>query len=80
LTNEILKTSNIRNGGFTKEFTIDDKKFLIETPDVFVIDDRSSGRINYAVHLFEGSWTEKKEKWSDVVKLSYDQWKSKNNI
>lgn len=80
LTNEILKICNIRNGGFTKEFTHNGNKFLIETPDVFVLDDSISGRINYAVHLFDGSWTEKKENWSDVVYNYYKNWKIKNNL
>jgi mannosyltransferase OCH1-like enzyme len=80
LTNEILKICDIRNGGFTKEFTHDGNRFLIETPDVFVLDDSISGRINYAVHLFDGSWTEKKEEWSSVIRKSYNEWKKINNI
>lgn len=80
LTNEILKICDIRNGGFTKEFTHGENRFLIETPDVFVLDDSISGRINYAVHLFDGSWTEKKEKWADVVNNYYKNWKIKNKI
>jgi hypothetical protein len=80
LTSEILKICNIINGGFTKEFTYNENKFLIETPDVFVLDDSISGRINYAIHLFDGSWTEKKEKWSDVVNNYFKSWKIKNKI
>jgi len=80
LTNELLKIKNIRNGGFTEFFTENDKKYLIETPDVFVLDDTKNGKINYAVHLFDGSWTDKKEEWSKVVRRSYDNWKKKNNL
>jgi GR25 family glycosyltransferase involved in LPS biosynthesis/mannosyltransferase OCH1-like enzyme len=80
LTNELMKIKNIINGGFTNDFIFNNKKYLIETPDVFVLDDSKNGRINYAIHLFDGSWTEKKEKWSDVVFNYYESWKLKNNI
>lgn len=80
LTNELLKIKNIRNGGFTEFFKEDEKRYLIETPDVFVLDDSNNGRINYAVHLFDGSWTDKKEEWSQVVMRSYENWKIKNKI
>ena len=80
LTRELVKIRNIKNGGFTNDFIFNNKKYLIETPDVFVLDDSNSGKINYAIHLFDGSWTEKKEKWSDVVANYYKNWKIKNNI
>lgn len=80
LTNELLKIKNIRNGGFRESFIENEKKYLIETPDVFVLDDSENGRINYAVHLFDGSWTDKKEEWFEVVRKSYNNWKIKNNI
>jgi GR25 family glycosyltransferase involved in LPS biosynthesis len=80
LTKEIMKIENVINGGFTKNFEHDGKKYLIETPDVFVLDDSESDRINYAVHLFDGSWTDKKEEWSVVVRNSYNSWKIKNGI
>jgi hypothetical protein len=80
LTRELMKIRNIKNGGFTNDFIFNNKKYLIETPDVFVLDDSNSGKINYAIHLFDGSWTEKKEKWSDVVANYYKNWKIKNNI
>ena len=80
LTKELLKIKNIRNGGFTNEFSHNYNRFLIETPDVFVLDDSNNGRINYAIHLFDGSWTDKKEEWSLVVRRSYEEWKKTNNI
>lgn len=80
LTNEVMKIRNIRNGGFKEEFINNSKKFIIETPDVFVLDDTRNGRTNYAVHLFDGSWTEKKEEWSVIVRKSYENWKIKNKI
>ena len=80
LTNELMKIKNIKNGGFTNDFIFDNKKYLIETTDIFVLDDSNSGRINYAIHLFDGSWTDKKEEWSVVVRNSYNNWKNENNI
>jgi len=80
LTREILKIEDIMNGGFSNSFEKDGKRYLIETPDVFVLDDSENGHINYAVHLFDGSWTDKKEEWSVVVRNSYDSWKIKNRI
>lgn len=80
LTRELLKTENIRNGGFSKTFNIGNMIYRIETPDTFVLDDSKNNRINYAVHLYDGSWTDNKEKWSDVVLKSYNNWKIKNNL
>lgn len=80
LTREISKFYDIQNGGFTIEFNLEDKRYIIETPDVFVLDDSNSGRQNFAVHLFDGSWTDKKEEWSVVVKREYERWKIKNKI
>lgn len=80
LTNELMKIKNIINGGYTNDFIFNNKKYLIETPDVFVLDDSTNGRVNYAIHLFDGSWTEKKEEWSVVVKNSYNSWKIKNKL
>lgn len=80
LTKEISKFYDIQIGGFTIEFNLQEKRFIIETPDVFVLDDTNSGRQNFAVHLFEGSWTDKKEEWSIVVKKQYEDWKIKNKI
>lgn len=80
LTREISKFYDIQNGGFTIEFSLHEKRYIIETPDVFVLDDTNSGRQNFAVHLFDGSWTDKKEEWSVVVKREYENWKIKNKI
>lgn len=80
LTNEISRINDIRNGGHASYFEHDGKRYLIDTPDVFVLDDSGSGRKNFAVHLFDGSWTEKKEEWSVVVRRSYDNWKIENKI
>ena len=80
LTREISKIEDIMNGGFSNSFEKDGKRYLIETPDVFVLDDSKNGKINYAVHLFDGSWTDKKEEWSVVVRNSYNTWKIKNGI
>lgn len=81
LTNEISKIHNISNGGFPVLFINNDKKFRIETPDTFVLDDSINGRVNFAVHLYDGSWIEEKNvKWSTVVQESYNNWKSKNKL
>ena len=80
LTKELMKIKNIRNGGFTNDFIFNNKKYLIETPEIFVLDDSNSGKINYAIHLFDGSWTDKKEEWSVVVRRSYNNWKNENKI
>lgn len=79
LTKYISNIIDLKDGFETTQ-VIDGKKYRIERASSFTLDDSKSGRKNYVVHLFDGSWLDNDIKWADSVRCSYNNWKIKNKI
>lgn len=80
LTRSIQKLTNFIPDGMPQTIEISGKRWRFEPACVFTLNDEPNGACNYAVHLYNGSWTDQAGQWADVVRQEYNKWKVKNDI
>ena len=80
VTETLQQLTNFIPDGMPQTIETEGQRYRIEPVCTFVLNDEPIGAHNYALHLYNASWTSEAGEWAAVVQQEYDKWKKKHKI